>query len=258
MFEEFLAVAQDAARAAGALQLEGLSRQLKIETKRSPIDLVTEVDKMCEAEIARRISQHYPDHQLLAEEGTTGGANPEYRWIVDPLDGTTNYTHHYPFFSVSIGLEYQGQVIVGVVYDAVHNEMFYATAGGGAYLNNQPIHVSNVPQLAKALLCTGFPGDQAGNQVVLVAWEKMSLHCHGVRRDGSAALDLCYVACGRLDGFWERLNAWDMAAGSLFVREAGGIVTNFSGEAFDLYKREIVASNGPVGAEMVHLLQTLN
>lgn len=256
MFEEFLEVAFDAAKAAGAIQLEGLNRQLRIETKRSPIDLVTEVDKMCEAEIARRISARFPDHQLLAEEGTTSGANPDYRWIVDPLDGTTNYTHHYPLFAVSIGLEYQGQVIVGVVYDALHNEMFHTTLGGGAFLNGQPIRVSNVPELAKGLLCTGFPGDQSGNQTVLAAWEKISLHCHGIRRDGSAALDLCYVACGRLDGFWEALNAWDMAAAALLIREAGGTVTNFKGEPFDLYKREIVASNGPVGLEMVQLLNS--
>jgi myo-inositol-1(or 4)-monophosphatase len=254
MFEEYLAVAQDAAKAAGAIHLEGLNRQLRAETKSSPIDLVTEVDKNSEAEIARRILSHYPDHQLLAEEGTTGGTNPHFRWIIDPLDGTTNYFHRYPFFSVSIALEHDGQVIAGVVYDALHNELFHATQGGRAYLNNQPIAVSGVTELGRGLLCTGFPGDQAGNQKVLAAWEKISLRCHGIRRDGSAALDLCYVASGRLDGFWERLNAWDMAAGSLIVREAGGIVTNFSGGSFDLYQREIVASNGYIGDSMVALL----
>jgi len=254
MYEEFLRVAIQAAHAAGKLQLEGLERELHIETKRSPIDFVTEVDRACEVEVARQIEENFPGHQFLGEEGTTGGNNPDYRWIVDPLDGTTNYTHHYPHFCVSIGLEYQSQLIVGVVYDAVRNEFFSATAGGGAFLNDRPIRVSTAPSLAKALVCTGFPGDQAGNQQVLTAWEKISLRCHGIRRDGSAALDLCYVAAGRLDGFWERLNAWDMAAGALLIREAGGVVTNFVGQEFELYKREIVASNGPVGAELVECL----
>jgi myo-inositol-1(or 4)-monophosphatase len=254
MFEEYLAVALKAAHSAGAIQLEGLSRQQRIETKSSPIDLVTEVDRTCEAEIARQILERFPDHQLLAEEGTIGGANPLFRWVIDPLDGTTNYTHRYPCFSVSIGLEYEGQIVVGVVYDALHQELFRATANGGAYLNDQPIKVSDVPKLGQGLLCTGFPGDQAGNQQVLVAWEKISLKCQGIRRDGSAALDLCYVASGRFDGFWERLNSWDMAAGSLIVREAGGTVTNFRGEPFDLYQREIVASNGRIGPEMVEVL----
>ncbi len=254
MYEEFLRVAKQAALAAGQLQLEGLERELYIETKRSPIDLVTEVDRACEVEVARQIEENFPGHQFMGEEGTIGGDNPEYRWIVDPLDGTTNYTHHYPHFCVSIALEYQGQLIVGVVYDAVRNELFSATAGGGAFLNDHLIRVSSVPSLAKALVCTGFPGDQAGNQQVLVAWEQISLRCHGIRRDGSAALDLCYVAAGRLDGFWERLNAWDMAAGALLVREAGGVVTNFAGKDFELYNREIVASNGPVGADMVDWL----
>jgi myo-inositol-1(or 4)-monophosphatase len=254
MFEEYLEIAQEAARAAGAIQLEGYRRPLEVATKKSFMDLVTEVDTACEAEVARRILQRFPDHQILAEEGTTGGNHPDFRWIIDPLDGTTNYFHRYPFFSVSIGVEYQGQIVAGVVYDALHEELFYATAGGGAFLNGVPVHVSEVPALNKGLLCTGFPGDQSGNQKVLAAWERISLKCHGIRRDGSAALDLCYVACGRLDGFWERLNAWDMAAGALMVREAGGTVTNFQGGAFDLYRREIVASNGRIGAEMVELL----
>ncbi|MEI6044210.1 MAG: inositol monophosphatase family protein [Chloroflexota bacterium] len=258
MFEEFLTVALEAARSAGAIQLEGLSRQQRIETKSSPIDLVTEVDRACEAEIARQILERFPDHQLIAEEGTVGGANPRYRWIVDPLDGTTNYTHRYPCFSVSIGLEYQGEVVVGVVYDALHQELFRATKGGGAFLNDQKIAVSEVPSMSRGLLCTGFPGDQAGNQQVLAAWEKISLKCHGIRRDGSAALDLCYVASGRLDGFWERLNSWDMAAGALIVVEAGGRVTNFGGGPFDLYQREIVAANGYIGPEMVEVLRTIS
>ena len=253
-YKRFLEVAIEAAHAAGKIQLEGLGRKLEVKTKKSDIDLVTEVDKNCELEIARIITQNFPDHQLLAEEGTEAGNNPEYLWIVDPLDGTTNFTHHYPFFSVSIALEHKGELIVGVVYDAVHDELFSATAGGGAYLNSQPIHVSSAPSLSKALLCTGFPGDRAGNQQVLAEWESISLQCHGIRRDGSAALDLCYIAAGKLDGFWEQLNAWDMAAGAVIVREAGGVVTNFRGEAFDVHNREIIASNGPVGREMVEWL----
>jgi myo-inositol-1(or 4)-monophosphatase len=255
MYNQYLEVAKEAARAAGAIQLAGLRRQLRIETKSSPIDLVTEVDRMCEAEIARLLNQNFPSHQLLAEEGTVGGDAPDFRWIVDPLDGTTNYTHRYPFFSVSIALEHKGRLVVGVVYDAVHEEMFEAVAGGGAFLNGQPIKVSDTPTLSQSLVCTGFPGDQAGNQQVLTAWEKISLRCHGVRRDGSAALDLCYVACGRLDGFWERLNPWDMAAGWVLVSEAGGRISNFQEDPFDLYKREIVATNASIGPELVAVLK---
>lgn len=254
MFEEHLEVARQAAKAAGVIQLEGLNRTRQVETKSGPFDLVTEVDRACEAEIARLILSRFPDHQLLAEEGSTGGANPDFCWIIDPLDGTTNYTHRYPFFSVSIGLAYQGQVIVGVVYDALHNELFEAKAGSGAYLNGRSIKVSQAAELGQALLCTGFPGDQAGNRQVMTAWERLSLRCHGIRRDGSAALDLCYVACGRLDGFWERLNAWDMAAGALIVLEAGGHVTNFQGGAFEVYEREIVATNGLIGSSLVTAL----
>lgn len=255
MYSQYLEVAKQAARAAGEIQLAGLTRQLLIETKRSPIDLVTEVDRMCEAEVARQIKESFPTHQLLAEEGTVGGDDPDYRWIVDPLDGTTNYTHHYPFFCVSIAMEYQGQLVVGVVYDALRNEMFEATAGGGAFLNGQPIQVSTTETLSKSLVCTGFPGDQAGNQEVLTAWEKVSLRCHGMRRDGSAALDLCFVACGRLDGFFERLNAWDMAAGFVIITQAGGRITNFSADPFDVYKREIVATNAHIGPELVAVLK---
>ncbi len=254
MYEEFLEVAKAAARAAGIIQLEGLTRRQQIQTKSSFLDLVTEVDKNCEAEIARIILNRFPDHQLLAEEGTTGGTNPRYRWIIDPLDGTTNYTHRYPFFSVSIGLEQDGQIIMGVVFDALHNELFEAVAGSGAFVNGQLLKVSDAPTLSKALLCTGFPGDQSGNKKILGDWERISLLCHGIRRDGSAALDLCYVAAGRLDGFWERLNPWDMAAGSLMVREAGGSITNFAGDKFDLYQREILATNGQIRSEMAEIL----
>lgn len=255
MYNQYLEVAKKAALAAGEIQLAGLTRQLLIETKRSPIDLVTEVDRMCEAEVARQIKESFPSHQLLAEEGTVGGDDPDFRWIVDPLDGTTNYTHHYPFFCVSIALEHQGRLVVGVVYDPLRKEMFEAVAGGGAFLNGQPISVSSTLRLGQSLVCTGFPGDQAGNQQVLTAWEQVSLRCHGMRRDGSAALDLCYVACGRLDGFWERLNAWDMAAGYVLITEAGGRITNFQDDAFDLYKREIVATNAHIGPELVAVLK---
>lgn len=254
MYTEYLEVAQNAARKAGAIQLEGLQRTLKVMTKSSPIDLVTEVDQLCEAEITRLILEKYPTHQILAEEGSTGGSDPTYRWIIDPLDGTTNYTHRYPYFSVSIGLEKDGRLIVGVVFNAVNNEMFWATAEGGAFLNSIPIHVSETLSLSKSLVCTGFPGDQAGNKEILGAWERISLRSHGIRRDGSAALDLCSVACGRFDGFWEKLNSWDMAAGALIVMEAGGQVCNFQGEAFDLYNREIIATNGIIYPELIKAL----
>ncbi len=254
MFEEYLTVAVEAARAAGRLQLEGLERSLIVETKSSPIDLVTEVDRACEAEIARRLRQAFPPHRLLAEEGSTGGDDPDWGWIVDPLDGTTNYTHRYPFFSTSIGLEYRGECVVGVVYNPVADELFTATAGGGAFLNGQPIRVSATANLGQALLSSGYPGDQIANPQVMGSWTRLSEASRGIRRDGSAALDLCFVACGRIDGFWESLNAWDMAAGSLLVREAGGAVSNFQGEPFELHRREIVASNGLIGQAMVAFL----
>ncbi len=257
MFEAYLEVAQEAARAAGAIQVAGLrqAQPLRVETKSSPVDLVTEIDRACEAEIARLIASRFPDHRLLAEEGTTGGSDPDFCWIVDPLDGTTNYTHGHPFFCASVALEYREQIVAGAVYDAMRDELFWATAGGGAYLNGERINVSSVSDLGKALVASGYPGDQAANPPIMVGWERLALHSHGIRRDGSAALSLCYVACGRLDGFWERLNAWDMAAGALLVSEAGGTVTNFAGSPFDLYRREIlVASHPNVSAAVVRLL----
>lgn len=255
MYQQYLTLAQDAAKAAGQLQREGLRRVLKVETKSGPADLVTEVDHACEAEITGRILAAYSDHRLLAEEGTIGGSNPDWCWLIDPLDGTTNYTHRFPYFSASIGLEYRGELVMGVVYDPVKDEMFWASAGGGAFLNGEPIRVSSVAQLRKALLCSGYPGDKADDSSVVLAWQRLSLQSHGVRRNGSAALDLCNVACGRFDGFWEPLNPWDMAAGVLIVREAGGTLTNFSGGPFDLYRQEIIASNGRIGAEMVSSLK---
>jgi myo-inositol-1(or 4)-monophosphatase len=255
MFEEYLEIAKLAARIAGAIQLEGLKRDLQVLTKSSPIDLVTEIDRNCEAEIVRQILQNYPDHQILAEEGTTGGKNPDFCWIIDPLDGTTNYTHRYPNFAVSIGLQYKGELAVGVIYEPVRDEMFTATAGGGAFLNNERIKVSKTATLSKALLGSGLPGGKAINQSMLEAWERISACCQGVRRDGSAALDLCYVACGRYDGYWERpLFIWDIAAGALIVQEAGGQVSNFDGTQLDLYKREIVATNGKITAELLEAL----
>lgn len=255
MYEEYLEVALQAARAAGAIQSAGMTTNLVIETKSSFLDLVTQVDKACEAEIARIILENYPDHRLLAEEGTTGGSDARFCWIIDPLDGTTNYAHRHPFFCTSIALEYQGECVVGVVYDPLRDELFHATKGGGAFLNNHPTKVSSVPEISQALLGTGFPGSKGSNPAIIASWEKLALHCHGIRRDGSAALNLCYVSCGRLDGFWESLNAWDMAAAGLIISEAGGQVTNFEGGPFDLYHREILAANNPqVAAGMIELL----
>lgn len=242
------ALAVETAKAAGAILRERLSLDRQIDYK-GAIDLVTDSDRASEELIAGAILDRFPEHRFIGEEATfLSGDTPAgaelYSWLVDPLDGTTNYAHRYPHFAVSIGLEHAGKVILGVVYDPMRDELFEAERGKGATLNGQAIQVSVTSQLERSLLGTGFaydPDERAENARI---WNGLMPIVQGVRRDGSAALNLCYVACGRLDGFWERpLNAWDMAAGTLLIEEAGGVVTGYDGTPFGPYRREVIAAN---------------
>jgi myo-inositol-1(or 4)-monophosphatase len=246
----FLEVAVDAAREAGDILLFEFDRPVKISYK-GEVDIVTQADKRSEQAIVARLRTHFPKHAIVAEEGGgTENASP-FRWHVDPLDGTTNFAHGYPCFAVSIGLEEAGEVIVGVVYNPVSGELFSAVKGEGAYLNQKRIQVSPIDKLETSLLVTGFPSvKRTQNPNIHYYWD-FTLRSHGVRRDGSAALDLASVACGRFEGFWEfGLHSWDTAAGVLLVQEAGGAVTQFNGQPYHLGDRELLASNGRVHEEM--------
>ena len=244
-----------AAREAGGLLLGRLGRLRAIEYK-GEVDLVTEADRESEAMLVRRLGALLPEASILAEEGTGTERDSELRWIVDPLDGTTNFAHGFPMFTVSIGLEEGRDRLVGVVHDPTRAETFTAVRGAGARLNGEPIHVSATASLDRALLATGFPYDmrrtRRDNLTQFAAFAKLA---QGIRRGGSASLDLCYVACGRLDGYWEeKLQPWDVAAGALMVEEAGGRVTGYFGEAFDPRARHLVGSNGRFHDAMVELL----
>ena len=248
----FLEVAIDAAREAGALLRADFNRPKKISYK-DEVDIVTESDHRSEALVVARLRSCFPDHAIVAEEGSNGAAaaSAKYCWHVDPLDGTTNFAHGYPCFAVSLGLLEQGQPIVAAVLNPLSEELFTAVRGQGAYLNQKRIHVSPIEKLAHSLVATGFPTRQlAESRNINYYWE-FTLRSHGVRRDGSAALDLCSVACGRFDAFWEfGLKSWDSAAGMLLVTEAGGKVTDLSGRPYRPGDCDILASNGHVHAEM--------
>jgi myo-inositol-1(or 4)-monophosphatase len=226
-------------------------------THKGIINLVTDVDLASEQLIREAIATHYPRHQILAEEGGLAETSSDYRWIVDPLDGTTNFAHGFPIFAVSIALEYRGEMILGVVYDPTRDEMFAAERGAGAALNNRPIRVSTTTELSTSLLCTGFPYDIRTSRLTnLDNWANFALAAQALRRTGAAAIDLCYVACGRFDGFWElTLSPWDTAAGSLIVAEAGGRLTDVTGAAFSVYKPDVVASNGQIHDQMLEVVK---
>ncbi|HUR21110.1 MAG TPA: inositol monophosphatase family protein [Vicinamibacterales bacterium] len=253
----YLAVAAEAALAAGRLQLNFLRRDLQIH-KKGAIDLVTEADVAVEQDIRARVARHFPDHVFLGEEGAQSPAATEspFRWIVDPIDGTTNFVHGLPLFCVSIALEIEGRVEVGVVYAPVADELFTAERGEGARLNGHRLRVTSETSLIDALLVTGFPPQARDGQAEQLAiFGEFLSRARAVRRLGSAALDLAYVAAGRFDGFWERsLHGWDVAAGALLVEEAGGRVTGFSGGAFDPFGGELLASNGAIHAQLVDIL----
>ncbi len=233
-----------AARAGGAVLMDRWQEVRHVQFK-GEIDLVTEADRLSEREVVSLLHARFPEHQILAEEGSMGGPSPEYRWIVDPLDGTTNYAHGYPHFAVSVGVEQAGKILAGAVYDPILDEMFVATTGGGAFLNGKPIRGSRVAELLQALVGVGFPYDRRLFGAVLSHFNYFARQCQGLRRDGSAALDLCYVASGRLDAFYEdHLYPWDLAAGVLIATEAGCTVTDYQGAPPNIYGGGIVASNG--------------
>ena len=245
------------ARDAGAILVDRLGRALQVSNK-GDIDLVTEADLASEKLIIERIKSHYPRHAILAEEsgaiefvfGTT-----DWKWIIDPLDGTTNYAHGYPCFCVSIGLEHAGSIEIAVIYDPMRDEMFAAERGQGANLNGRRMRVSDVEDLNSAMLCTGFPYNVRERPNFARDFANFTMEAQAVRRDGSAAIDLAYIACGRFDGFWEDgLNAWDVAAGVLLIEEAGGLVTDFAGEKLNIYTPKVLASNGLVHNAMRRVL----
>jgi myo-inositol-1(or 4)-monophosphatase len=252
---DYLDTAVTAARAAGMLQRERLSLEHDIAFK-GESDLVTEVDRGCEELIVRAIQERYPDHDILAEENVYTQRNSSHRWIIDPLDGTTNYAHGFPWFAVSIALEIEGEVQAGVVLHTMMNELFTAVRGEGAFLNGEPIHVSYRSPLKNALLATGFPYDKSSdNENNFANFESFQIKARAVRRAGSAALDLAYVAAGRFDGYWEcKLKPWDVAAGMLLVEEAGGRVTDHGGSPYSIRHHRILASNGIIHDEMTALL----
>ena len=247
----------ETARMAGGLLLEKFGKKINVSMK-GDINLVTEADLASEKLIIDRIKSHYPQHSILAEESgeavIIGGTN-KWKWIVDPLDGTTNFAHGYPCFCVTLALENEGQIVIGVTYDPTRNEMFSAEKGQGASLNNKPIRVSAAQKLADALIVTGFPYDFKQRENFARHLTTFLLQSRGVRRDGSAAIDMAYVACGRFDGFWEEgLNPWDVAAGLLLIEEAGGRVSYYDNSPFSIYTPPICASNGTIHDEMIAVL----
>lgn len=248
----------DVAREAGAVLVQRLGAA-KI-TNKGDIDLVTEADLASENLIIERIRSYFPQHGILAEESgeavLTGGRRSEWKWIIDPLDGTTNYAHSYPCFCVSIALEHAGAIEIGVVYDPVRDEMFAAERGNGATLNDRRIRVSSVEELNSAMLCTGFPYNVRERANFTRDFANFTMAAQAVRRDGSAALDLAYVACGRFDGFWEDgLSPWDVAAGILLIEEARGKVSDFDNQPLNIYTPKVLASNGLVHDAMLRVLK---
>ncbi|HEV2107374.1 MAG TPA: inositol monophosphatase family protein [Thermomicrobiales bacterium] len=245
------------AREAGAI-LRGRLGHIRDVQFKGTIDLVTDVDRASEAVIAGRIRGAFPDHRFIGEEGARGAgpnSTSPYGWVVDPLDGTTNYAHGYPHFAVSIGLERGGVPILGVVYDPMRDELFVGEHGCGATLNGAPIAVSGQADLLQSLLATGFPYDPYRRAEAETLWSGFLFETQGVRRDGSAALNLCWVAAGRLDGFYERpLQPWDMAAGAVMITEAGGRISQFDGAPFQPYELEMVASNGVLHERLLEVI----
>ena len=258
--------AAEIAREAGARLREFLAQGVETEYK-GDVDLVTVADRTVEKLIRERLGQAFPEHGIYGEEGTRERMSGEFRWYVDPLDGTTNFAHGFPQFCVSMGLEQRaagmapeqdGTLVAGVIYDPMRDELFTAERGQGARLNGRPMRVSKIPDLAEALLSTGFPSRKRHASPNVHFYQEFTLRSHGVRRAGSAALDMAYVACGRLEAFWEfNLNPWDTAAGILLVEEAGGRVTDFAGNGFHLDSREILASNGLIQGELVTLFEDM-
>lgn len=262
----YIPKAAEIAREAGARLREFYAQGVETEYK-GDVDIVTVADRTVEKLIRARLSEAFPDHGVYGEEGTRERMQGEFRWYVDPLDGTTNFAHGFPQFCVSMGLEHRsagvkagedGTLVAGVIYDPLRDELFTAERGQGVQLNGKPARVSRTPELAEALLATGFPSRKRHASPNIHFYQEFTLRSHGVRRAGSAALDLAYVACGRMDAFWEfNLNPWDTAAGILLVEEAGGRVTDFAGGRFQLKSEEILASNGLIHEELIGFFDDL-
>ncbi|MGB7068323.1 MAG: inositol monophosphatase family protein [Pyrinomonadaceae bacterium] len=247
----------ETAREAGQILIEKFGRITVM--KKGDINLVTEADLASEALIIERIRSYYPKHSILAEESgeaVVSGGDTAWKWIIDPLDGTTNYAHGYPCFCVTIALEHKGAIVIGVTYDPTRDELFAAEKGRGSSLNNKPIRVSSTNNIGDSLIVTGFPYDFKQREHFARHLTNFLLNSRGIRRDGSAAIDMAYVACGRFDGFWEEgLNPWDVAAGKLLIEEAGGYVTRYDGSLLNIYELPIVASNGLIHDSMLQILK---
>lgn len=254
------------AREAGALLRHYYEKGVTAEFK-GDVDIVTEADRESEKLITERLRAAFPDHGIYGEEGARERLDAEYRWYVDPLDGTTNFAHGFPYFCVSMGLERRpaglrddkdGEMVAGVIYEPLRNELFHAERGKGAWLNERRIFTSKSTQLQEALLATGFPSRKRHESPNIHFYHELTLRTHGLRRAGAAAIDLAYTSCGRLDGYWEfNLNPWDTAAGSLLVEEAGGDVTRFDGSGFQLNSQEVLATNGKIGGELREVFRKL-
>lgn len=246
-----------AAHKAGELLRANWMQAKRIEVKSDPTDIVTNVDKEVETMITNFLLSAFPNHGIVAEESPATPGESPYCWYIDPIDGTTNFAHTYPHFCVSIALAHGTSILVGVVYDPLRDETFCAQRGKGATLNGKPIHVSSVSSLDRSLMLTGFPYDRRQrSEFYLRFYRAFMIRTQGVRRSGSASLDLCYVAAGRVDGFWEwQLHPWDTAAGALMVEEAGGKMSDFSGDSFDLFGEQTLASNGLLHQEAIAVLQ---
>jgi myo-inositol-1(or 4)-monophosphatase len=254
---DFLDCAIEIAHQAGSLLRYYFERHVRFELK-GDFDLVTEADRASEKLIVERLKARFPDHGILAEEGSGHESPSEYRWYVDPLDGTTNFAHGYPVYNVTLGLEKAGELIAGVIFDPNRDELFSCEKGGGAFLNGARIHVSGAAKLDEALFSTGFPSRRRHLNVNIHFYHQLAMASHGVRRGGAAAIDLAYVACGRLDGFWEfGLSPWDMAAGKLLVEEAGGICSDMKGGKHRLTSPDILADNGLIHDEVAELFSEI-
>ncbi len=249
--------AKQAAVAAGRLIKDHAGKARSIQSKAGQeTNLVTELDREAESLIIKTLLTSYPDHDILAEESGSHNHKSDYRWVIDPIDGTTNFAHGLPIFCVSIGLEYQGDILLGVIYDPTRDELFTAERGKGAFLNGNPISVSDTASLIQSVLVTGFAYNVSSTRENIDHFQNFLLEARAVRRLGSAALDLCYVAAGRLDGYWEMsLNPWDMAAGVLLVQEAGGKFTDLEGRPSTIHNKKILVSNGRIHDQMVGVLR---
>lgn len=253
----YLETSIDIAREAGALLLQYAERGVGFDLK-GEFDLVTEADRASERLIVERLRAHFPGHSVVAEEGSGHEGASEYRWYVDPVDGTTNFAHGFPAYNVTLALERGGELIAGVIFDPTRQELFAAERGGGAYLNNRPMHVSKVSRLEESLVATGFPSQKRHQNVNVHFYYQLGMMTHGVRRAGSAALDLAYVACGRLEAFWEfGLKPWDMAAGLLIITEAGGKCSDMNGKPVSLKGPHLLTDNGAIHEQILSVFDDI-